>query len=181
MAEIDTSQGGGGKKKGPKKVSTKVDMTPIVDLAFLLITFFMLTTTFNSPKIMQVLMPDKTEKDPKKRDQAQGDCTIIVLGDKNNQLYWYQVKKDKQPELQPLAYSNDKIREFFSSKKKEILAKGDCSQFIVVLKFKDDASYKNMVDLLDEMAIVGVSRYGIQDIEKDDIKLIDEYKKTASK
>jgi len=180
MAEIDTSQGGG-KKKGPKKVSTKVDMTPIVDLAFLLITFFMLTTTFNTPKIMQVIMPDKTEKDPKKRDQAQGDCTVIVLGDKENKLYWYQVVKGQPPELQPLPYSNQEIRAFFSKKKKEVLAKGDCPQFVVVLKFKDDASYKNMVDLLDEMAIVGVSRYGIQDIEKDDIKLIDEYKKVASK
>jgi biopolymer transport protein ExbD len=180
MADIDTSQGDG-KKKGAKKVSTKVDMTPMVDLAFLLITFFMLTTTFNTPKIMQVMMPDKTEKDPEKRDQAQGDCSVIVLGDKNDKLYWYQVIKGRQPELQPLEYSNEKIREFFTNKKKEVMSKGGCEQFVVVLKFKDDASYKNMVDLLDEMAIVGVSRYGIQDIEPNDLKLIEAYKGAASK
>jgi len=78
MAEIDTSQGGGGKKKGAKKVSTKVDMTPMVDLAFLLITFFMLTTTFNTPKVMQVLMPDKTENKKEKQDESFGKCTVIV-------------------------------------------------------------------------------------------------------
>lgn len=180
MAEIDSSAGGG-KKKGPKKVSTRVDMTPMVDLAFLLITFFMLTTTFNTPKIMQVLMPDKTEKDPKKRDEAQGDCTIIFLGGKDNKLYWYQIIKGQAPELQPIEYSNEKIREFFAAKKKEILKKADCPQFVVVLKFKDDSSFRNMVDVLDEMAIVGVSRYGIQDIEANDLKLIDEYQKQAKK
>ena len=55
MAEMQTSQGGG-KKKGSKvrgkKMSTRVDLTPMVDLAFLLLTFFMMTTTFNKPKVM---------------------------------------------------------------------------------------------------------------------------------
>ncbi|MCS6796413.1 MAG: biopolymer transporter ExbD [Raineya sp.] len=183
MADIDTSQSGSkdGKKKGPKKVSTKVDMTPMVDLAFLLITFFMLTTTFNMPKIMQVIMPDKTEKDPNKRDQARGDCSVIILGDKDNKLYWYQVIKGQTPQLQEIEYSSEKIREFLMQKKKEIKAKEGCPQFIVVIKFKDEARFKNMVDVLDEMAIVGVSRYGIQDIEPNDIKLIEEYKRQAKR
>ncbi|KOY85376.1 hypothetical protein AD998_03710 [bacterium 336/3] len=181
MADIDTSSGGG-KKKGPKKVSTKVDMTPMVDLAFLLITFFMLTTTFNTPKIMQVLMPDKTEKDPKKRDEAEGRCSVILLGDEKNTLYWYQVIKGQDPELQQLPYSSSAIREFLMKKKREAVSYGSCNnQFTVVLKFKDKASYKNMVDLLDEMSIVQVSRYGIQDLEDNDIKLIDAYKGVAAK
>ncbi|MCU0438378.1 MAG: biopolymer transporter ExbD [Raineya sp.] len=181
MADIDTSSGGG-KKKGPKKVSTKVDMTPMVDLAFLLITFFMLTTTFNTPKIMQVIMPDKTEKKPENKDQAEGRCSVILLGDEKDALYWYQVIKDQKPELQQLPYNNNQIRDFLMKKKKEAISYGSCNkQFTVVLKFKDKASYKNMVDLLDEMAIVGVSRYGIQDLEENDTKLIDAYKGAMKK
>jgi biopolymer transport protein ExbD len=187
MAEIDTSQGGGGKKKGAKKVSTKVDMTPMVDLAFLLITFFMLTTTFNTPKVMQVLMPDKTENKKEKQDESFGKCTVIVLGDydevkKQNRLYWYQVIKGQQPELTEIEYSSEKMREFFSKKKKEVINDPDCKQkFVVVIKLKDQARFSTMVDILDEMAIVGVSRYGIQDIEPRELDLIKSFNAQAKK
>ena len=186
MADIDTSQGGGGKKKGPKKVSTKVDMTPMVDLAFLLITFFMLTTTFNTPKVMQVLMPDKTENKNDKKDESFGKCTVIILGDydeakKENKLYWYQVIKGQNPELTEIEYSSEIMREFFSKKKKEVTRDPDCKQFVVVIKLKDQARFNAMVDILDEMAIVGVNRYGIQDIEPRELELIKGFNAQAKK
>jgi biopolymer transport protein ExbD len=178
MAEINSSnQEGGSKKKASKKVSTKVDMTPMVDLAFLLITFFMLTTTFNTPKIMQVMMPDKEGG-----DDANKDCSLVLLGAKNNQLYWYQSANVSKASLQSLEASPEKIREFLIQKKKETEGKADCNkQLTVVIKFKDDASFKNVVDILDEMNIVGVSRYGIQDITKEEIKLIETHNLQASK
>ncbi|KOY85375.1 hypothetical protein AD998_03705 [bacterium 336/3] len=178
MAEINSSnQQEGSKKRASKKVSTKVDMTPMVDLAFLLITFFMLTTTFNTPKIMQVIMPNK--------ESSQGgddDCTLVLLGGKNDKLYWYQSANVSKASLQTLDASPEKIREFLIQKKKETLVKEDCyKQFTVVVKFKDDASFKNVVDILDEMNIVGVSRYGIQDITKEEIQLIEAHNLQASK
>jgi biopolymer transport protein ExbD len=63
MAEIQQSGGGGDSKKRAKKQSTRVDMTPLVDLAFLLLTFFVLTSTFSKPKVLRMIFPEKLEKD----------------------------------------------------------------------------------------------------------------------
>ena len=80
MAELDTS--GGGKHKGgkvrSKKASTRVDLTAMVDLAFLLITFFMLTTTLNKPKAMDLAMPDKTVKTNQLPVAATRSMTILI-------------------------------------------------------------------------------------------------------
>ena len=75
MAEIQPKGGDSGKggKKRAKKMSTKIDMTPMVDLAFLLLTFFMLTTTFAKPNVMQLTMPVKEKNpEPQRANQNQG-------------------------------------------------------------------------------------------------------------
>src|SRR5689334_9678619 len=90
MAELDTS--GGGKKKGgkirSKKQSARVDMTPMVDLMFLLITFFMLTTTLAKPQAMDLAMPDKDEKNNDQFEVADNRTMTILLG-KDDKLEWY--------------------------------------------------------------------------------------------
>src|SRR6478752_6743027 len=95
MAEVSTGGGGGKKgKKRSKKVSTKIDMTPMVDLAFLLITFFMLTTTFNKPKIMEIKMPVKKE-DNTKTNYKESETMTLVLGEENKVFYYMGLNNPK--------------------------------------------------------------------------------------
>ena len=90
MAEISQSGGGGSKdgKVRSKKSSTKIDMTPMVDLAFLLLTFFMLTTTFNKPQTMEITMPEKVQKDDKQPMVNEKKVLTVVLGE-IDKVYWY--------------------------------------------------------------------------------------------
>lgn len=88
MAELDTSSGGGKDKKvRSKKANTKVDLTAMVDLAFLLITFFMLTTSLSKPIAMDIAKPDQEDNDVKMELRASETMTIL-LG-KNNKVAWY--------------------------------------------------------------------------------------------
>ncbi len=158
MAEIST--GGGGDKDGKKrakKMSTKIDMTPMVDLGFLLITFFILTTTLQKPVVMELGMPEKDDKvketTPLKESQA-----ITILLDKDNAIYWYQGADPKAAEVIPTDYSAKGIRQVLLRKKAEIGEK-----FVAVIAATDKSSYKNMVDILDEMAITNNQRYAIVD------------------
>src|SRR6478609_4748615 len=91
MAEVNTGGGGGGKKGGKvraKKQSTKVDMTPMVDLAFLLLTFFILTSTFNKAKTMEVTMPDKVTDEKDQTKINENDMLNLVLAEDDKIYYW---------------------------------------------------------------------------------------------
>jgi biopolymer transport protein ExbD len=176
MAEVDT---GGG-----KKVSTKVDMTPMVDLAFLLITFFMLTTTFSKPKAMEVNMPDKTAKDESVKVK-ESLTTTFVLGEKD--IVYYYSGKDN-PDVNQTNYGENGLRKVILSD-----IKTKVGQFgqdpVYIIKASKDSRYKNVVDILDEMAIAGnyvvvyngqerktKLSYAMVDITKDDEELIEKAK-----
>jgi biopolymer transport protein ExbD len=167
MAEI--SQGGGEKKKGgkvrSKKTSTRIDMTPMVDLAFLLLTFFVMTTTLNKPQTMEITMPEK----PKAEDEApkvnEREVLTLVLGE-NDKVYWYTGITD--PKVEVTNFSATGIRKVLLTKKNEI------PKLVVLIKALDEAKYKNMVDILDEMNINVIQRYALVDITPVDKELIKE-------
>jgi biopolymer transport protein ExbD len=163
MAEVNTGDGDKSKKKS-KKVSTKIDMTPMVDLAFLLITFFMLTTTFGKPQTMEVNMPDKNNKKEEAPVKASHAITIILGED--DKIFWFQGEEESLPKVEVTNYSDTGIREVLLRKNKEIGAK-----FVVVIKAMQKAKYKNMVDILDEMTITNTKRYAIVKILPEDIEL----------
>ncbi len=164
MAEI--SGGGGGKKEGKvrsKKASTKVDMTPMVDLAFLLITFFMLTTTLSKPKAMQVNMPDTKTNDKQVVDD---NNTITIVAAEDDKLYYYSGLK--KPEIHVTNYSSEGLRKVLNQKNQKI----GRDKLIVVIKAMDKAKYKNIVDILDEMSITSTKRFAVMDITPEDLKIV---------
>ncbi|RYY34328.1 MAG: biopolymer transporter ExbD [Sphingobacteriaceae bacterium] len=171
MAELDTS-GGGGKKGGKvrsKKQSTRVDLTAMVDLAFLLITFFIMTTTLNKPKAMDIAMPDKNEKQETELAVAASRTMTLLLGS-NDKLMWYIGEPGKTPPTVE-NYGKNGLRKTLLEKKAEVQQKTGKFMFVII-KASDKSVYKNLVDVLDEMAIVNIESYGIVDISPVEIDLL---------
>ena len=179
MAQMDTSGGGGGKHKGgkrSKKMSTRVDMTPMVDLAFLLVTFFMLTTTFNKPTVMDIKMPAKTKVKEEQQEIKESQSMTVIM-DGGDTLWYYQGIQN--PELVQSNYSSKGIREIILQKKKDIITATGENKINVLLKATNRANYKNIVDMFDEMSIASVPVYALVDMSPSELDLI--YKKTGRK
>jgi len=188
MAELDTSSGGG-HKKGPgvkkgKKLSTRIDLTPMVDLGFLLITFFMFTTTLAKPKTMEINMPykDKNLTDEDK-NKIKKSVALTVLLSKNHRVYYYEGIADDpehQPEYKVTGFKQkDGIRDVIINKKKmvdDLKRSGALTakdQATVLIKPDSTSTYSDLVNMLDEMNINDVKVYAIIDIspiEQDNIK-----------
>lgn len=192
MAEMDTSSSGG-HKKGPgvkkgKKLSTRIDLTPMVDLGFLLITFFMFTTTLAKPKTMEINMPykDETLKDEEK-NKLKASTALTVLLSKNHRIYYYEGIGDdpnNPPQLKVAYFTAQKgIREQIIAKKKMVDdlkrsgALGPKDEATILIKPDTTRTYSDLVNMLDEMNINDVKVYAIidiTDIEQGFIKLTEE-------
>lgn len=170
MAEMDTS-GGGGHKKGPgvkkgKKLSTRVDLTPMVDLGFLLITFFIFTTTMSQPTAMKLILPDNKAKPEEQNKAKESGALTILLGKDNNVFYYEGIL---QPDGSNFKSSNFKdIRDEIIHKKQTT----DTADLVVVIKPNDESTYKNVVDILDEMSINVIKRYALVDISPEEDRLV---------
>lgn len=165
MAELDSS--GGGHKKGPgvkksKKLSTRVDLTPMVDLGFLLITFFIFTTTMSKPRAMKLILPmDAPEK---LRNNVPLSGVLTLMMGKRDQIYYYE--GNDSTKLKPSNFKG--IRDVILDKKRRTAAK----DFNVILKPSRDATYRNTLNILDEMTINAVSHFALVDISPDEYKIV---------
>lgn len=205
MAQLDTGGGDSGKhgKKRAKKQSTRVDMTPMVDLAFLLLTFFVLTSTFSKPKAMEINFPADNE-DPSKNQKVNNAITFLLTKDDkifhySGEFYPANNTDGKVPTaLVKTNFSKDGLRKLLLEKnkptieainaleekykKKEIadttfkrLAIGEKGKFealTVLVKTDDKATYKNVIDLIDELNITQVGKYAIVDMMPQEYELL---------
>ena len=200
MAEVQQKDNGGGKGK-QKKMTIRVDFTPMVDMNMLLITFFMLCTSLSKPQTMEIRMPsnDKsiTEEDQTKV-KASRAITLILGGD--DRVFYYTGEPNYEDYtslketsyganglravlLQKNAVAVNKVRELKQQKldlkitddefKKQVSEiKSGKDTPTVIIKATDDASYMNLIDALDEMQICNIGKYVITDIAEADEFLI---------
>ena len=183
MAELNTGDGGGKKGDGKvrsKKSNSKVDLTAMVDLAFLLITFFMLTTTLSKPQSMSLGLPDKEDKpDPKNQVKVDENRTMTILLGDNDKLVRYVgllATPVKGGAPKDFSYGKGGIREELIARKKLVLEyTGNKDKgMIVIIKPSKKSNYRNLVDILDEMAIVDVPTYAIvNDYTPEEKKLLE--------
>lgn len=166
MAEMEVKQSG--HKKGPgvkkaKKASTRVDLTPMVDLGFLLITFFIFTTTMSQPTSMNLAMPKDTDKPDEINKVKESGSLTLMLG-KGNVIYYYF--GNDPATMQTTGYKD--LRKIILDKKKSTPA----DDLFIIIKPDKDASYKNAVDVLDEMSIDDINRYAMVDPTPDEYSKI---------
>ncbi|MEY4874955.1 MAG: hypothetical protein RL708_104 [Bacteroidota bacterium] len=173
MAEVNT---GGGKKSSPR-----VDMTPMVDLGFLLVTFFMVTTTFSKPMVMELGMPDKIQDKTKQLPVKNSRAITLILGSDNRVFYYLGTGENPEETKIEVGYFNDgkkSIRQAILRRKEEVAsnpnlsAKERADGAVVLIKPDEKSNYKNVVDILDEMKICDIKVYAIVDISKPEKEMI---------
>jgi len=204
MGEIIQEEKHKGGKRRPKKHSTRIDMTPMVDLMCLLITFFMLTTAFSKPKIMQIVLPEKIkDKEIVERPKIPESRTINIILGPQDKIFWYPGKLDPEnpPILKETDFSETGIRQMLLERNKALfnkiadfdnkiltgelemkpdsaeavrkkLKKEDDTGPIVLIKPYKTSVYKNFVDIIDEMSIVGIGTYTFTDISWMEEKMV---------
>ncbi len=137
MAEIIQQEKGGGKKRA-KRILPHMDMTPMVDLMMLLITFFMLTTSMSKAKVMDITLPDKvTDPENQQAPKISASRTLNILLGPDNKLFWYPgaVKPEEYNNLPPLMetdFSPDGIRTLLLDRNRALFKKiNDFNQQVI--------------------------------------------------
>lgn len=160
MAEVITQEKFGGKQK---KKNVKIDMTPMVDLNFLLLMFFMFTSSFSKPNVMDLGLPAKDPNPINEHVIDDGNQITFIIGENNRIFYHQSNEKDlteaglKETDYNSLNVSKIISEAYQKAPKKDI--------FTIIVKPTDDANYKNFVDMMDNISISKKERYGISDIK----------------
>jgi biopolymer transport protein ExbD len=204
MAQIQSNDSGSGKggkhgKIRAKKQSTHIDMTPMVDLAFLLLTFFMLTTTFGKPKTMEINMPVKPPPGQEILNEVNNAITILLSDD--DKIYWYYGELKPETKLTLTDFSPSGVRKLFldynkqavseiktlkenalktnmnedTLKSKVVDIKGKKYALMVLVKTDDKAKYKNVIDIIDELNICLIGKYALVDLDAREYNLINTF------
>jgi biopolymer transport protein ExbD len=161
MAELTNQNSGRTDRNGKirsKRHSTKIDMTPMVDLAFLLLTFFILTATLTKSHEMPLTMPDEEENPEPRRQRVNENNVLHIALQENNKVYWW-MGNDEPVQTD---YTRHGLRKLFLEKRQT-----NPNLFILV-KPGAHSRYENIIDLLDELQIAKMERYSIVDLTKDD-------------
>lgn len=194
MAQIETGGNEGHGKKGgkkrAKKLSTRIDMTPMVDLAFLLLTFFVLTSTFSKPKVLRMIFPEKQEGPVANAPKVKDGLTLLVT--KDNRIFHYSGDLASATDVEETNFGKDGLRKILRERNRALLKrlaeiqkvsdkadKNDTAaqnkivrdlnqaqaeaKFVVLVKHDEGATYEDMINVVDEFLITQVAKYFVVD------------------
>jgi len=153
MGAVDTpdrssKKKGKGHRRAKRRVGVRIDMTPMVDVAFLLLIFFMVTTVFRTPQALEINLPPKEDV---KVDIAQSKVLEVrVLSD--GRAYWRNAQDPwSKTEIKTLV---DVFKPWKGNKDK-----------VVIIRIDRDAKFSNMVDVIDELDLANLTRFSLQSLE----------------
>ncbi len=179
MAELNQESGNDRRAVGvprSKKRSTKIDLTPMVDLGFLLVTFFMLCATWSKPSEMSMLLPAGKARDTKVGDNVA--LTIIPLND--NTIFYYHGEFEKAIKEKKYGSENYNSRTGIGRlirEKKLSLRNGKkfkAEDLMLIIKPVMESKYRNIVDALDEILIHELKHYAFDDISEAELSFLKE-------
>lgn len=170
MAEVSTHQRKSKKGWQRKPLSTRVDLTPMVDLGFLLITFFIFTTTLAEAKATPIIVPTENTNQPPPK--ASDERTLQIFPTGNNRLY-YCMGNDID-NMNETDYTPNGIRAVIINKQNAIAEQFGKSPLLVLIKPSPSATYGNTVDLIDEMLINNVTSYMLTEPNAKELAIIRE-------
>jgi biopolymer transport protein ExbD len=162
MTDLTASPQNSHGKIRSKKFSTRIDMTPMVDLAFLLLTFFILTNVLKTQQVLQLFMPEEQDINMKEHIISANSVLTLVLGE-HDKIYWYT---GTTPIATVTDFSQHGVRKLILEKNNTI------AKMWILIKASDQSRYKNLVDIMDEILIAKINRYALVDLTKEDIELI---------
>ncbi|MEO6233410.1 MAG: biopolymer transporter ExbD [Ferruginibacter sp.] len=166
MAEIQTQNHSNGKTtRRSSKKNTSVDLTPMVDLGFLLITFFVFTNTMAHPTAMNLNMPYEVEPD----DHVCESCAITVLLQSQNTIAYYEGIPGVNTVVRQTDFAPGGIRNILLRKKQQVsMATGKPNEMVMIIKSADESSFQNFVDIMDEVAINNIKHYYVSPVDNMD-------------
>ncbi len=152
------------------KKSTRVDLTPMVDLGFLLITFFVFTTRLSTPTVMKVNMPyDKVLP----ADEVCASCQLTLFLDKDNSIQYFEGMPENNPVLHRTGFNQEGIRAVIRRKQQQLRElPGRKDALVLIIKPSAGSNFQNFVDMVDEVAINNVKHYYIDAINHSDSLLL---------
>lgn len=141
------------KRRGKKRMNIRIDMTPMVDVAFLLLTFFMLTTVFRKPQTLEINLP------PNEAKVEIAESNLLTLRvDESGNVYWNEgIEKANKIKF-------DELKTFLKSKAAQN------SSLVVLVKIDRKGKYHNLVDIIDDLNEVNLTRFSIAPITDIDKK-----------
>ena len=198
MMQVDS--GGRGKKGERKKMDTRVDFTPMVDMIMLLLTFFMLATTLSKPQTMEIALPSKEKGDEKNQTLAKASEAVTLYLGADNKVYYFMGEPDLTTPnfLKSTTYAADGLRALILNKNRKAVTQvnelkdkklrlqitqeqydKELSKIkvqdgtpTVIIKPLDNSNYDNLVSALDEMLITSVGKYAITEVDENDKKML---------